>query len=64
MRGEFVIIIKGLALEPESGDAEVKKVLKVLLVELALKDAVRIAVQLTGKSRKLVYARALEIREK
>ena len=64
MRGEFVIVIKGLALEPESGDAEVKKVLKVLLVELALKDAVRIAVQLTGKSRKLVYARALEIREK
>ena len=41
-----------------------KKVLKVLLEELALKDAVRVAVQLTGKSRKLVYGRALEIREK
>ena len=61
-RGEFVIVVQGLA-EGEGVDAETQRVLALLLAELPLKTAVRLAVEITGASRNAVYAHALEARQ-
>lgn len=62
-RGEFVLIIAGAQEMGPAGDggvsAEEARVLDVLLETLPLKQAVKLAVQLTGAPRNLLYARAL-----
>jgi len=40
---------------------EVEKVLNILLTELSVKQAVKIAYQITGASKKLVYSTALAL---
>lgn len=62
-RGEFVLVIAPMP-PPESGagigeDAE--GVLAALVAELPLKQAVRLAVRITGVGRNRLYARALEL---
>jgi len=42
-------------------EAEAERVLGVLVGELPLKQAVRLAVQITGVGRNRLYARALEL---
>jgi len=58
-RGEFVLIVHGVVV---SGgvDANALRVLGLLLNELPLKTAVRLAAEITGASRKGLYAHALE----
>ncbi len=61
-RGEFVLVLHSLpkaapADETSSDDA----MLRVLLAELALKQAVAIAAKLSGKPRNTLYARALSL---
>jgi 16S rRNA (cytidine1402-2'-O)-methyltransferase len=59
IKGEFVLIISPRNLvEDASKDIET---LKILLKELPLKQAVKIAVALTGKSKNELYQKALEI---
>jgi 16S rRNA (cytidine1402-2'-O)-methyltransferase len=59
-RGEFVLIVEGRPLE--RGPAiDPRKVLETLLAELPLKQAVALAVKLTGGKRNDLYALALEI---
>ena len=59
---EFVLLVAGA---PETGDddtADFDGTLKILLDELPLKQAVALAVKLTGGSRNVLYERALSLK--
>jgi 16S rRNA (cytidine1402-2'-O)-methyltransferase len=61
-RGEFVILVKGASkVTVQSTDEEVKRILTILLTEVALNTAVRLAVQLTGERKNRVYQLALTL---
>ena len=61
-RGEFVLVVAGK--QPDAGlEAEAERVLALLLGELPLKSAARLAAEITGASKNALYARALELRE-
>jgi len=58
-RGEFVLVVSGCP--PREGlTAEDGRVLDLLLDELPVRSAARLAAEITGAPRKLLYARALE----
>jgi 16S rRNA (cytidine1402-2'-O)-methyltransferase len=64
-RGEFVLVVEGAAVTesiPSALDAEV--VLKTLLEDLPVKQAVALAVKLTGGNRNALYKLALELKDK
>ncbi|MEM7299765.1 MAG: 16S rRNA (cytidine(1402)-2'-O)-methyltransferase [Pseudomonadota bacterium] len=63
VRGEIVIVVDGAA---KDGGAEIDLdgLLTDLLAHQSMRDAVAEAASLTGKPRKEVYARALELRDK
>ena len=61
-RGEFVLIVAP-APPPQGLSAEAERVLSLLLAELPVKRASRLAAELTGASRNALYARALALRE-
>ncbi|MCG5501410.1 16S rRNA (cytidine(1402)-2'-O)-methyltransferase [Ectothiorhodospira lacustris] len=62
-RGEFVVLVSG-APQQETGEltAEAERVLQLLLGELPLKSAARLAAEITGVSRNILYQRGLELR--
>lgn len=61
-RGEFVLLVS--APPPAEGlDAEAERVLKLLLAELPVKSAARLAAEVTGKPKNLLYERALALRD-
>ena len=60
-RGEFVLVIEGRPVEARQGE-EPRAVLETLLAELPLKQAVALAVKLTGARRNELYALALKIK--
>lgn len=60
-RGELVVLVQG-APEPDgAGDPELDRVLTVLLSHLPVSQAVKIAVELSGQRKNLVYKRATEL---
>jgi len=60
MRGEIVLVVAGAAVAEDDTDAlAAERVLGVLLQELPVSQAARLAAQLTGRSRKELYERAL-----
>lgn len=60
-RGEFVLLVS--APPPRVGiDAESERVLKLLLAELPVKQAARLASEITGAAKNELYRKALEIR--
>lgn len=62
VRGEFVVLVSPAP--PREGlPAEAERVLALLLAELSVKAAARLAAEITGASRKALYQRALELRE-
>jgi 16S rRNA (cytidine1402-2'-O)-methyltransferase len=61
-RGEFVVIVSGAGAPAEPVAAEGDRVLRLLLDELPVKTAVRLAAAITGGSRNELYARALELK--
>ena len=61
-RGEFVLVLEGR--EPQSSATDPRAVLKTLLAELPVKQAVALAVKLTGGKRNDLYALALEMKDK
>lgn len=61
-RGEFVLIVQGAA--PVQADAgKLRETLTALLAALPLKQAVALAVQLTGEKKNTVYELALELQK-
>lgn len=62
LRGEFVLLVSG-ALENTQGlEAETERTLATLLEELPLKQAVQLAVKITGGNKNELYQRALELK--
>lgn len=61
-RGEFVLLVSGADPDAASGDGE--RVLRLLLADgLSVKQAARLAADISGESRNALYARALALRE-
>ena len=61
-RGEFVLVLHPLTVVVENEDAP--RVLKLLLAELPLKTAVKLASDITGAPRNALYDAALRLKEK
>ncbi|MBI5109606.1 MAG: 16S rRNA (cytidine(1402)-2'-O)-methyltransferase [Rhodocyclales bacterium] len=60
-RGEFVLLVS--APPPRAGmDAEAERVLAALLAELPVKQAAKLAAEITGQPKNALYARALELK--
>jgi 16S rRNA (cytidine1402-2'-O)-methyltransferase len=60
-RGEFVLLVSGAESRKNEVDARTEQMLRILLGELPLKQAVQLAVQISGVSRNVLYPRALAI---
>ena len=60
-RGEFALVLHPAATTDTGGDAE--RVLRLLLTELPLKSAVKLAAEITGAPRNALYAHALSSRD-
>lgn len=62
-RGEFVVMVRGASSEELSvGAAEADRVLALLLTELPVKKAAKLASELTGISKNELYQRALSLK--
>lgn len=61
-RGEFVVLVAGATPQPGIS-AETERVLKLLLTELPLKQAVQLATQITGQGRNELYPLALQLKD-
>ncbi len=62
-QGEFVLVIEGATTAPSLDDQALQHMLSTLLKHLSVKDAAAVAAELTGRSRKELYALALALRE-
>ena len=62
LRGEFVLLVEGAPIAADAGEEEALRVLQILLRELPLKQAVQLAVEITGGARNTLYSRALELK--
>jgi len=60
-KGEFVLVVEGAAVSAPA-DAAIDNTLATLLAELPLKQAVALAVKITGASRNVLYERALALK--
>ena len=63
-RGEFVVIVEGAS--PSSDqvkESEIRRILALLLAEMPLNKAVRLAAQITGQSKNMVYRIALNVNQ-
>lgn len=61
-RGEFVLLVEGFHGEEDNAPMEAH-VLRVLLAELPLKQAVKMATEITGGRRNAIYQRALQLQD-
>lgn len=61
-RGEFVLVVAGAPEVRDRDEVDYDGTLKILLEELPLKQAVALAVKLTGGSRNVLYQRALALK--
>ena len=60
-RGEFVLVVS--APPPREGmDVETERVLVALLAELPVKQAAKLAAEITGQPKNALYARALALK--
>ena len=62
-RGEFVLVIDGLR-ERNNDQIEADRILRLLLDELPVKSAAKIAAAITSQSKNALYQRALELKGK
>ncbi len=61
-RGEFVLLVSAAATRAEGLSAETEKTLALLLEELPLKQAVQLAVKISGANKNELYQRALVLK--
>ena len=59
-RGEFALVLHGVAQSTASDDGE--RVLRLLLAELPVKTAVKLAAEITGAPRNALYEQALKLK--
>ena len=62
-RGEFVLVVEGASDEPPPDGLDAEVVLKTLLAELPVKQAVALGVKLTGGNRNALYKLALALKD-
>ncbi len=62
-RGEFVLLVSGAPEKTEGLGADTERTLALLLEELPLKQAVQLAVKITGANKNELYQRALALKE-
>jgi 16S rRNA (cytidine1402-2'-O)-methyltransferase len=62
LKGEFVLAIEPGASTNDEQAEEGERVLALLLAELPLKQAVKLAAEITGAKRNALYQRALELK--
>lgn len=62
-RGEFVLVLHPVTVAAIAGEGQDLRVLTLLLEELPLKTAVKLAVEITGKSRNALYDAALALKK-
>jgi 16S rRNA (cytidine1402-2'-O)-methyltransferase len=60
-RGEFALVLHPVAVDRQAGESE--RVLGLLLAELPVKTAVKLAAEITGAGRNELYQRALEMKK-
>ena len=63
LRGEFVLVLHPAVTSSHSTDGETARILTLLLAELPLKTAVRLAADITGEPRNALYERALALKQ-
>jgi 16S rRNA (cytidine1402-2'-O)-methyltransferase len=62
-KGEFVLLVSGAEAKNESGLSEkAQHILALLMKELSLAQAVRLAAEITGESRNMIYSHALTLK--
>jgi len=62
-RGEFVLLVAGAAADVAGMETESRRILAILMQQLPLKQAVQLAVNITGASRNELYPAALGIKQ-
>ncbi|MBT2301406.1 16S rRNA (cytidine(1402)-2'-O)-methyltransferase [Variovorax paradoxus] len=62
-RGEFALVLHPNTVVQDAGTAEAQRVLRLLLAELPLKSAVRLAAEISGAPRNALYDTALRLRD-
>jgi len=63
-KGEFVVIIQGQMSQQSEGAVSLEHTLKVLLEELPVKQASKLAANITGEKKNIAYKMALDIQGK
>ena len=65
LRGEFALVLHAPAQASpgQAAEGEATRVLQLLLAELPLKTAVRLAAEITGQPRNALYSRALDLQK-
>ena len=63
MRGEFVLLVDAAEPADTANDEAAVRTLEILLRELPLKQAVQLAVEISGGARNTLYRRALELKK-
>ncbi|HVL75802.1 MAG TPA: 16S rRNA (cytidine(1402)-2'-O)-methyltransferase [Noviherbaspirillum sp.] len=61
-KGEYVIVIEGAQAATDQDQAEAERVLRILLAECPVKQAVALAAKLTGQKKNALYERALQLK--
>ncbi|MBI1732217.1 MAG: 16S rRNA (cytidine(1402)-2'-O)-methyltransferase [Gammaproteobacteria bacterium] len=61
-RGEFVIVVEGAGTDPGGDDAELARMLGILLAHLSVKDTAAVAAEFTGRNRNELYKLALKLK--
>ncbi len=61
-KGEFVIVVAGAA-EPDTGDVDADRLLRVLCRHLGAKKASQVTAELTGLKKNALYERILELQD-
>jgi 16S rRNA (cytidine1402-2'-O)-methyltransferase len=62
-KGEFVVLLEGAAPADDENDADVDRILQILLAELPVKQAAGLAAQITGRKKNALYDRALQLKQ-
>ena len=62
-RGEFVLLVEGCVEDSAQPEDDSPRVLELLLRELPLKQAVKLAAEITGARKNTLYHRALELKK-